>query len=55
MGDEKNVNKNKVIVFSHGLGGNMNCYSCILGNLASQGYTVFAINHVKDEICVDYR
>ena len=32
----------------------MNCYSSILGSLASQGYTIVCINHVRDEICINF-
>ena len=53
--DETNINRNKVIVFSHGMGANMNCYSSICGCLASKGYTIVSVNHVKDEIYLDYR
>ena len=52
---EKNKNRNSVVIFSHGMGGNMNCYSSICGSLASQGYIVVCPNHINDEICLDYR
>lgn len=48
-------NKEKVIVFSHGLGSHMNAYSSIFANWAGQGYTIVSVNHDKDEVCVDYR
>jgi predicted dienelactone hydrolase len=44
-----------VIIFSHGLGSNMNNYSAICGWWASHGYIVVSIQHNHDRICLDYR
>ena len=45
----------KVVVFSHGLGANMNAYSSICGWFASHGYVVVSVQHKNDQICVDHR
>lgn len=46
--DIQNSNKNRLIVFSHGLGAHLNAYTSFCGNWASHGYTVITINHVQD-------
>ena len=46
--------KYKLIIFSHGLGANMNVYSCITAWFASHGYIVVSVQHNQDKICVDH-
>jgi alpha-beta hydrolase superfamily lysophospholipase len=48
-------NKDKLIVFSHGLGAHLNASTSMFYNWVSPGYTVLSINHDKDEISPDYR
>jgi len=44
----------KVVVFSHGLGANMNAYSSICGWFASHGYIVVSVQHSHDQVCIDH-
>lgn len=50
--DGKNVkNKEyKLIIFSHGLGSNMNHYSALCGWWATHGYIVICVQHYRDTI-----
>ena len=43
-----------MIVFSHGLGSNLNNYSSLCGWWASHGYIVVSIQHNKDFIRIDF-
>jgi predicted dienelactone hydrolase len=47
--------KFKLILFSHGLGANLNAYSSICSWFASHGYIVVSVQHSHDKICVDHR
>lgn len=40
--------KHKIIIFSHGLGANMNGYSSICSWFASHGYIVVSVQHDHD-------
>ena len=39
-----------VVIFSHGLGSNLNNYSSLCGWLASHGYIVVSIQHNHDHV-----
>lgn len=43
-----------MIVFSHGLGSNLNNYSSLCGWWASHGYIVVSIQHNQDRIRIDF-
>jgi len=43
-----------VVVFSHGLGSNMNNYSSLCGWWASHGYIVISIQHHNDLVRIDF-
>ena len=51
--DLSNFNNNKLIIFSHGLGAHLNCYTGCCANWASNGHTVITINHVHDDISIE--
>ena len=55
MSGSSNPNSGKVIIMSHGLGANLNAYSSICCNWASQGFVIISVAHLNDEICVDFR
>ncbi len=42
-------------MFSHGLGANLNAYSCVTAWFASHGYIAVSVQHPHDQICVDHR
>jgi platelet-activating factor acetylhydrolase len=44
----------KVVVFSHGLGSNLNNYSALCGWWATHGYIVVSIQHHHDRVRLDY-
>jgi len=43
-----------IILFSHGLGSNVNNYSALCGWWASHGYIVVSIQHDNDLVRIDF-
>lgn len=43
-----------VIIFSHGLGSNLNNYSSMCGWFASHGYIVVSIQHNHDRVRIEF-
>ena len=52
--DHDSNEKWTVIVFSHGLGSNLNNYSALCGWWASHGYIVVCIQHDQDHVRIDF-
>lgn len=53
VNDSKDESWN-VVIFSHGLGSNMNNFSAICGWWASHGYIVVSIQHSHDQVRIDF-
>jgi predicted dienelactone hydrolase len=43
-----------VIIFSHGLGSNLNNYSAMCGWFATHGYIVVSIQHNHDRVRIEF-